>query len=595
LVKKKTLSTGEEKILKGIGVSSGIIIGKAAPLERQRTTFISRRITAGQVPSEIKRFKQAIEKSKGELEEIKQRIVEKGFKQHSYILDVHLKLMEDRMLRDETINLIKEQLVNTEWALQITLDKISEAFDAIEDEYLKERKEDIKHVVERIIRNLVGRELRKIADLEEEVIVVAHDLSPADTIQLNLQRVIGFVTDVGGKTSHTAIVSRSLEIPAVVGLEDITTYVVGGETIIVDGTEGVVIVGPSQATIKTYQLKQQHYRYLERELLKYSLLTAETQDGHHLTLQANIELIEEIPAVIQYGAEGIGLYRTEYLYLNRKTLPDEEEHFQIYKRLVEEMVPYSVTIRTLDLGGDKFSSHIELADQVNPAMGLRAIRFCLMKPDIFKTQLRGILRASAYGQVKILLPMISGVEELREAKVILEDAKRELRSSGVAFDPEIPLGVMIEIPSAAITADIIGREVDFFSIGTNDLIQYSLAIDRVNKYVSYLYEPLHPAIVRNIKGVVDFAHEEEIEVGICGEMAADPLYTLIFLGLGLDELSMHPLAIPRVKKVLRRSTRTDGEHLLKEVLQFTTAKETEHFIRDQMAERFPEDFIQCAE
>jgi len=485
--------------------------------------------------------------------------------------------------------------VNTEWALQITLDKISEAFDAIEDEYLKERKEDIKHVVERIIRNLVGRELRKIADLEEEVIVVAHDLSPADTIQLNLQRVIGFVTDVGGKTSHTAIVSRSLEIPAVVGLEDITTYVVGGETIIVDGTEGMVIVEPSQATIKTYQLKRQHYRYLERELLKYSLLTAETQDGHHLTLQANIELIEEIPAVIQYGAEGIGLYRTEYLYLNRKTLPDEEEHFQIYKRLVEEMVPYSVTIRTLDLGGDKFSSHIELADQVNPAMGLRAIRFCLMKPDIFKTQLRGILRASAYGQVKILLPMISGVEELREAKVILEDAKRELRSSGVAFDPEIPLGVMIEIPSAAITADIIGREVDFFSIGTNDLIQYSLAIDRVNKYVSYLYEPLHPAIVRNIKGVVDFAHEEEIEVGICGEMAADPLYTLIFLGLGLDELSMHPLAIPRVKKVLRRSTRTDGEHLLKEVLQFTTAKETEHFIRDQMAERFPEDFIQCAE
>jgi phosphotransferase system enzyme I (PtsI) len=269
--------------------------------------------------------------------------------------------------------------------------------------------------------------------------------------------------------------------------------------------------------------------------------------------------------------------------------------FNIKTRLVEEMVPYSVTIRTLDLGGDKFSSHIELADQVNPAMGLRAIRFCLMKPDIFKTQLRGILRASAYGQVKILLPMISGVEELREAKVILEDAKRELRSSGVAFDPEIPLGVMIEIPSAAITADIIGREVDFFSIGTNDLIQYSLAIDRVNKYVSYLYEPLHPAIVRNIKGVVDFAHEEEIEVGICGEMAADPLYTLIFLGLGLDELSMHPLAIPRVKKVLRRSTRTDGEHLLKEVLQFTTAKETEHFIRDQMAERFPEDFIQCAE
>jgi phosphotransferase system enzyme I (PtsI) len=424
---------------------------------------------------------------------------------------------------------------------------------------------------------------------------VAHDLSPADTIQLNLQRVIGFVTDVGGKTSHTAIVSRSLEIPAVVGLEDITTYVVGGEQIIIDGTEGMVIVDPSPATIKAYQLKQQHYRYLERELLKYAPLTAETQDGYYLTLQANIELIEEIPAVIQYGAAGIGLYRTEFLYLNRKTLPDEEEHFQVYKQLVQQIAPYPVTIRTLDLGGDKFASHIELAEEMNPAMGLRAIRFCLMEQDIFKAQLRGILRASTYGKVKILLPMISGVEELRQVKVILEDVQEELKAKRVAFDPEIPLGVMIEIPSAAITADILACEADFFSIGTNDLIQYSLAIDRVNEHVSYLYEPLHPAILRNIKRVVDVAHEESIEVGICGEMAADPLYTLIFLGLGLDELSMHPLAIPRVKKVVRRSTRTEGEDLLKEVMQFSTAKETEHFIRKKMSERFPEDFIQCME
>jgi len=499
------------------------------------------------------------------------------------------------MLRDETIKMIQEQLVNTEWALKVTLDKISEAFDAIEDEYLKERKEDIKHVVERILQNLIGSDPRKVEDLEKDVIVVAHDLSPADTIQLNLQRVIGIVTDIGGKTSHTAIVSRSLEIPAVVGLEEVTASVVGGETIIIDGIEGVVIVDPSPSTIKTYHIKQRHYRYLERELFKYATLNAETQDGHHLTLQANIELIEEVPSAIQYGAEGIGLYRTEYLYLNRKTLPDEEEHFQVYKKLVEEMAPYSVTIRTLDLGGDKFSSHIELAEQVNPAMGLRAIRFCLMEQEIFKAQLRGILRASTYGKVKILLPMISGVEELQEVKAILDEVKKKLRARGVEFDPEIPLGVMIEIPSAAITADILAREVDFFSIGTNDLIQYSLAIDRGNKYVSYLYEPLHPAIVRHIKGVVDLAHKGGIDVGICGEMAADPLYTLIFLGLGLDELSMHPIAIPRVKKVLRRSTRTEGEGLLKEVLQFSTAKETEYFIRKEMAERFPEDFIHCME
>jgi phosphotransferase system enzyme I (PtsI) len=594
-VKKNVSSTSEEKVLKGIGVSPGIVIGKAALLERQRPTFVPRRITAGQVAAEVKRFEEAIKKSKEQLEEVKQRILEKGFSQHSYILDVHLKVMDDRMLRDETITMIQEQLVNTEWALKVTLDKISEAFDAIEDEYLKERKEDIKHVVERIHRNLIGGDLRKVEDLEEDVIVVAHDLSPADTIQLNLQRVIGIVTDIGGKTSHTAIVSRSLEIPAVVGLEEVTASVAGRETIIIDGTEGVVIVDPSQSTIKAYQNKQQHYRYLERELLKYSTLSAETQDGHHLTLQANIELIEEIPAVIQYGAEGIGLYRTEYLYLNRKTLPDEEEHFQVYKKIAEEIAPYSVTIRTLDLGGDKFSSHFEMAEQVNPAMGLRAIRFCLMEQEIFKAQLRGIFRASNYGKVKILLPMISGVEELWEVKAILGEVKKELLARGVECDPEIPLGVMIEIPSAAITADILAREVDFFSIGTNDLIQYSLAIDRVNKYVSYLYEPLHPAIVRHMKGVVDCAHEVDIDVGICGEMAADPLYTLIFVGLGLDELSMHPTAIPRVKKVLRRSTRTDGEGLLKKVLQCSTAKETEYFIRHEMAERFPEDFIQCTE
>jgi len=594
-VKKNTPSNSEEKTLQGIGVSPGIVIGKAAPLERQRATFIPRKVTAGQAISEVERFEAAIEESKRQLEEVKQRILEKGFGQHSYILDVHLKLMEDRMLRDETIRMIKEQLVNTEWALKVTLDNISDAFDAIEDEYLKERKEDIKHVVERILRNLIGRDLKKIEDIEGGVIVVAHDLSPADTIQLNLQRVIGFVTDVGGKTSHTAIVSRSLEIPAVVGLEDITNYVAGGETIIIDGTDGMVIVDPSPATIKAYQLKQQHYRYLERELLKYSPLTSETQDGYYLTLQANIELIEEIPSVIQYGAAGIGLYRTEFLYLNRKTLPDEEEHFQVYKQLVQKIAPYPVTIRTLDLGGDKFASHIELAEEMNPAMGLRAIRFCLKEQEIFKAQLRGILRASTYGKVKILLPMISGVEELRQVKVILEDVQDELRTKRVAFDPEIPLGVMIEIPSAAITSDILACEADFFSIGTNDLIQYSLAIDRVNEHVSYLYEPLHPAILRNIKRVVDVAHEEGIEVGICGEMAADPLYALIFLGLGLDELSMHPLAIPRVKKVVRRSTRTEGEGLLKEVLQFATAKETELFIRKKMAERFPEDFIQCME
>lgn len=594
-MRNSALPVDEGMVLQGIGVSPGIVIGKAVLLERQRTRFVPHKIAAKQVNSEIKRFSESIKKSKKELQEIKDRILEKGFTQHSYILDAHLRLMEDRMLRDETIRMIEEDLVNTEWALDVTLDKISAAFDSIEDDYLRERKEDIKYVVERILRNLTGRQLRRIEDLEEEIIVVAHDLSPADTIQLNLKRVIGFATDMGGRTSHTAIVARSLEIPAVVGLEDITAYVSAMETIIIDGSEGVVIVEPSQATIKAYQLKQQHYRYLERELLKYSTLKAETEDGYHLALKANIEILDEIPQVRQYGAEGIGLYRTEYLYLNRRTLPTEEEHFQAYKKLAQEIAPYSATVRTLDLGGDKFVSQIDLAEEMNPAMGLRAIRFCIREKEVFKAQLRGILRASTYGNLTILLPMISGVEELLQAKAILEEAEEELMARGIPFDPEIPLGVMIEIPSAALTADILAREVDFFSIGTNDLIQYSLAIDRVNEHVSYLYEPLHPAILRTIKQVVDIAHDADIEVAICGEMAADPLYTLIFLGLGLDELSMNAIAIPRVKKVLRSSTRGEGERLLKETLHLSTAKETELFIRREMAELFPEDFIQCLE
>jgi len=594
-VKNSMPSANKGKVLKGIGVSPGIVIGKAAILDRQRTRFVARRITAKQVPSEIYRFKKAAEKAKRELQEIRDQIVGKGFKQHSYILDVHIKMIGDRMLRDEAIRMIKEQAVNTEWALEVALDKISAAFDSMEDEYLRERKEDIKHVVERILRNLTGREPRKIEDLEEDMIIVAHDLSPADTILLNLKRVIGFATDMGGKTSHTAIVARSLEIPAVVGLEDITTYIGGGEKVIIDGTQGVVIVEPSRATVKEYQLRQQHYRYLERELLKYAPLKAETQDGYHLVLEANIELLEEIPSVIQYGAEGIGLYRTEYLYLNRRDLPAEEEHFQVYKKLAEDIAPYPVTIRTLDLGGDKFASHIDLAEEMNPAMGLRAIRFCIKERETFKTQLKGILRASVYGQLKILFPMISGIEELRQVKAILEEAKEDLIAKGIPFDHNIPLGIMIEIPSAALTADDLAREVNFFSIGTNDLIQYSLAIDRVNEHVSYLYEPLHPAILRSIKGVVDVAHGARIDVGICGEMASEPLYTLLFLGMGLNELSMNAMAIPLVKKMLRRSTHVEGERILKEILGFSTAKETDVFIRKEMSSLFPQDFIQCVE
>jgi len=581
------------RVIRGVGVSPGIAIGKVILLDRRRSRFIPRKISEHEVQAEIDRFRDAVEKSKQELLEVKDRIVERGMRQLTYILDVHVRIMDDRMVNDETVRLIEESLVNTEWALEVNLERIFEAFDSVDDGYLRERKEDIKHVTERILRNLSGVEMRDIEALPEDTVVVAHDLSPADTIRLNLKNVVGFATDMGGRTSHTAIVARSLEIPAVVGLQDVTVLIGSAETLIVDGTAGVVIVDPTPETVTSYHEKRQRYRYMERELLKYANLPSETEDGYHMALRANIELIDEIPAVKQYGAEGIGLYRTEYLFLGQKSLPTEQEHFEVYKKLAKEIAPHSVTIRTLDLGGDKFASQVELAEEMNPAMGLRAIRFCIKEREIFKAQLRGILRASVYGKLKIMLPMISGVEEIREVKGILEEAKEDLRQRGEPFDVDIPLGVMIEVPSAAIAADLLAREVDFFSIGTNDLIQYALAIDRVNEQVSYLYEPLHPAILRTVKHVVEVAHRACITVSVCGEMAADPAYALVFLGLGLDELSMNAIAIPRMKKILRRVTYAEGQRLLVGALEYSTAKETEAYLRQEMASLFDQDFVDC--
>ncbi len=581
----------EDYIIKGIVGSPGIVIGKARVVDRKKIDiFTYRLISETEAPSEEERFKYAVETSKEQCSRAKEDMLSQDAKDVVHIMDAHLLILEDRMLIDETIKRIREEKINVEWALEITMQKLLRAFKEIDDEYLSARDSDIGHVGKRIFRNLLGKKEENFVDLEEKIIVVAHDLSPADTVQMSKDKVIGFVTDIGGRTSHTAIIARALEIPAVVGLEKVTEAVEKGDSLVVDGTTGIVIINPSKAILNEYLEKKRVYESLEKELFKYKDLPAETPDGFRIKVVANIELIEEIPSVLKHGAEGIGLYRTEFLYLNRKELPSEEEQFRAYKGVVEELHPYSATIRTLDIGGDKFISRLELAKEMNPALGLRAIRFCLREVEIFKTQLRAILRASNFGKVKVIFPMISGVREILQTKEILEEVKNELKATGVPFDTGIKIGIMIEIPSAVTLADILAREVDFFSIGTNDLIQYSLAIDRVNEHVSYLYEPLHPAVLRLIKQVVDCGHNGGIKVGMCGEMAGEPLHIPILLGLGLDELSMNALSVLQVKKVIRSITHEESRQLLDHVMGLATASEIRSFMKAEMRMRFPMEF-----
>ncbi len=579
------------KFIQGTGASPGIIIGKAYLIERSQVRLPQKGVHPDQVEEEVKRFLKAIQESRNQLMEIKEKILDPEVRRHSFILDVHLMILDDEMLIQDTADRIRKKKVNAEWALDLTLEKLDMAFKAIDDEYLRERRSDLHYVSARIFRNLLGKKHDDITKIKGKVIVVAHDLSPADTLQMNLKYVAGFITDIGGKVSHTAILARSLGIPAVVGLEVATSLINGGDLLIIDGETGEVVINATEEISQPFVERKRRVQSMEREVLKYASLQAETRDGVQVRLQANIEMVEEISSVKMHGGEGIGLFRTEILYLNRNNLPIEEEHFQTYRRLAEEISPASATIRTLDIGGDKFLSNYSMGNETNPAMGLRAIRFSIKETDIFKTQLRGILRASAYGKLRILLPMISGIEEIRQTKAILEEVMKGLIKAKIPFDRGIHIGAMIEIPSASVTADILAREVDFFSIGTNDLIQYALAIDRINEHVSYLYEPLHPAVLRIIRGVVQSAHEAGIPVAICGEMAAEPAYVIILLGLGLDEFSMNPISIPKVKKMLRKLRFEETRSLVEELFQFQTASEIERHVRKWMNERLPKDFI----
>lgn len=581
----------DARIIKGIGVSPGIAIGKAHVLERGSVTVPYYVLTDDEgIQEECARFDAAIGKAERDLQEIKEKI-RPELREHAHVIEFHQMILRDRLIYDETLRLIREERLNAQWALVRALRKAHDVFGALRDEYIRSRVADVDAVGEQVLRNLSGRTDDWLDGIRERVIVVARDLSPADVGQLRLERTLGLVTDMGGRTSHTSIIARSLNIPAIVGAERATELITTGSVIIVDGAAGKLITNPTEREISYYYERQDEIETYVKEINRKAHLPAQTRDGHHVGVEANIELLEEVVAAKDNGAEGVGLYRTEFFFMNRKELPDEETLYHEYRELAELMAPQPVTMRTLDLGADKLTSWYPRLEEANPALGLRSIRLCLHYLEIFKSQLRAILRASAPARnIRLMFPLVSGIGELMEAKRVLRDVQEELTAARIPFDEDMRVGVMIEVPSAVAVADLLAREVAFFSVGTNDLIQYSLAIDRGNEHVAYLYEPLHPGVLRFIKHAVDAGHKAGIEVSICGEMAAEPVYTPVILGLEFDRLSMNPQAVPRVKNLISRSVMKDCRKFVRKALQISTAGEIGDQLHDMMMKKFPEEF-----
>jgi len=565
------------------GASRGIAIGRAHVISMVGQTFPRYWIADKEITQEITRFKHAIQKSKQQLAKTKEKLCRFHGNGEIQIIDTHQMLLQDEMLVTSAVKNIANSKINAEWAIDKASSRLKMAFLDTHNEYFKQRKHDIDYICQRIIKNLIGISEIAIHDIKEQnVILISTDLSPADIVNLPREKVKGFITAVGGNTSHSAIIARSLEIPAMVGVEHIMKQVNENDIVVLDGIKGEIIINPTKENITKHKKDQADFEKTKRVLLKDAHLPAETKDGAKIKLVANIELAEEIIPSLEHGAEGIGLFRTEYLYANRMDYPSEEEQFECYKTALEKMNGNPVTIRTLDLGGDKLFAGSEYADHLNPALGLRAIRFCLVEKEIFKTQLRAMLRASVYGNLRMLLPMISGVDELRAAKALIDSVNSDLKKEKIPVSPKIDLGIMIEIPSAVMSAEALAEEVDFFSIGTNDLIQYTLAVDRTNDHVAYLYNLLDPAVIAMLIKTVEAAKKGGIDVTVCGESAGDPLYILLFLGLGMDGLSMNPISIPRVKKMLREVTLAEAKELIRKILELKTASETEKLVKNEM-------------
>ncbi len=563
-----------EGVYRGIGVSAGVCRGKILVLRRARRIITRREIPATAVDAEVTRFEKALSQTRRQISEVQRQVIEKMGVKEGDIFEAHLLMLEDRMLVDEVIRMIRDQKASAEHSFHEISERYVGALAAIEDEYLRERAGDMRDLTVRVLDNLM--EVRNELDLRhltEPCILVSHDLSPSMTAQLDKNFVLGFATDIGGQTSHTAIMARSLGIPAVVGLQTITSEVETGDYALLDGYNGNVIINPTDQSLFEYGQLAKIKASLEEKLQEIRMQPALTLDGKNIQLSANIEDQNDIDAVISSGAEGVGLFRTEFLFINRATMPTEQEQYKVYHQVAAALKPNPVVIRTLDLGGDKFSSHLQIAKEMNPFLGWRAIRFCLAQPALFRAQLRAILRASAEGNVKLMYPMISGLDELNQANALVEKCKEELRAEKIPFDEKMEVGAMIEIPSAALIADTLAQRTNFFSIGSNDLIQYTLAADRTNEKVSHLYEPTHPAIIRLIKLTVDAAHKKGIWTGVCGEMAGDPVLAPLLIGLGVDKLSASPSLVAPVKYMIRRLKLSEAQALAEFALQSESPSE----------------------
>ncbi|MGO9313459.1 MAG: phosphoenolpyruvate--protein phosphotransferase [Syntrophobacteraceae bacterium] len=577
--------------IKGIGAAPGIAIGKAYLLERGRIPVPRYKLFGEEaIALECKRFKEAVAKAESDLEAIKKSIPSE-FREHSRLLEVQQMILRDPSIYGETLRSIEKERYNAQLAITKSIRRARELFSALDDEYARNRIADVDAAGDRVVRILAGQNHTDLGNIRERVIIIARDLSPADAIQLQVGRTLGVVTEIGGVTSHTSIVARSLNIPGIVAAENAGRLISTGDLLIIDGTTGTIILNPTENDLRFYYERQEELEAYVKQISRHAHLHAETRDGHRVGAEANIEVLEEIVAAKDNGAEAIGLYRTEFFFMNRVELPDEESLFRDYRDLSELMAPRPVTIRTLDLGAEKLTSWFPRLEETNPALGLRSIRLCLHYKELFKTQLRAILRASAIaGNLRLMLPLVSGIGEVLQTKHVLNEVRAELSRQRIPFDENMPFGVMIEVPSAVAIADLLAPEVDFFSIGTNDLIQYTIGIDRSNEHVAYLYEPLHPGVLRFIRQTVDAGHKAGIPVALCGEMAGEPMYVPILLGLKIDSFSMNPQSLPRVKNLVRRSSMKECCRFARKVLRMRTAKEINQSVRKMVMKKFPEEF-----
>lgn len=572
--------------LRGIAASPGIAIGRVLLYQEEHPQVPQYKISQTNLSEEKKRLSNAVDRASSDIEAIKNSSDQGLEKDEVRLLDTHLMMLQDPSFFESVHKRLEEELLNVEWVLYQTVQQLLDKLGSSSDAYLKERTADIHDVSKRVLNHLLQRDKENLSNLTEERVLVTHDLMPSDAVAMNKRMVQAIVMDAGGKTSHTAIIARSFEIPAVLGLSTVTRLVQDDEQIIVDGNRGIVIVDPDEETLATYQRILNEWQAHEVQLMRLNALPAETRDGKLIHLKGNIEIPEEVDGVISHGADGIGLYRSEFLFLQPDGLPSEDEQYKAYRHVIEAMKGNPVTIRTLDVGGDKISDHIQAHSEKNPILGWRAIRLCLSETDLFRTQLRALLRASVHGSLRIMFPMISGIQELNHALEVLEEVRGQLRNEDIPFEEHIPVGIMIEVPSAALTSDILARKVDFFSIGTNDLIQYTIAVDRGNERIAYLYEPFHPGVIRLIKMVIDNAHAEGLSVAMCGEMAGDPVATVVLLGLGLDEFSMSSVGIPEVKQIIRSISLAEAEELAGNIMELRSAEDVNRTVQEYMQRRF---------